>query len=154
MPSRTRPVTPSPARLARYRRLQRRSGLPWVLKAFFAASLVVLCAAIVWVGMGQVGPFVSSVVNGVGDVVARVAAAASSPTPTESPGLSDAPSIAAPVQPYTNHETVDVTVRVPTSVTGKDGYTVRLYVTLPDQEPELRTGGARRADVGAGARRA
>ena len=42
-----------------------------------------------------------------------------------------------PEQPYTNRDKVDVTVNVPPAVTGLEGYTVRLYVTLEDQDPEL-----------------
>jgi hypothetical protein len=134
---RTKPVTPSPARLAGYRRIERRRGLPLPLKAFLAASVLVLSGAILWVGSGQVGPFVSSVVRGFDGFVSRVGAVAGSPTPTEAPDVADAPSIAAPDQTSTNRDVIDVTVSVPTNVTGTDGYTVRLYVTRADEDPVL-----------------
>ena len=108
-----------------------------VMKAFLALSVVVLGAAILWAGSGQVGPFISSVVKGFGGFVSQVGAVAGSPKPTEAPALSDAPSIAVPEQPYTNKDKVDVTVNVPPAVTGLEGYTVRLYVTLEDQDPQL-----------------
>ena len=136
-PVRTRPVTPSPTRMSGYRRIERRRGMPLVLKAFLAAGVLVLSGAILWVASGQVGPFVSGVVRGFGGFVSQVGAVASSPTPTQAPDLADAPSIRAPEQPYTNRDVVDITVGVPTAVTGVDGYTVRLYVTATDEDPIL-----------------
>ena len=132
-----RPVTPSPTRLTGYRRVERRRGLPLVMKAFLALSVVLLGGAILWAGSGQVGPFISSVVKGFGGFVSQVGVAAGSPKPTEAPALADAPSIAVPEQPYTNKDKVDVTVNVPPAVTGLDGYTVRLYVTLEEEDPQL-----------------
>jgi hypothetical protein len=120
-----------------YRRVERRRGLPLVLKAFLAAGVLVLGGTILWVGSGQVGPFVSGVVRGFGGFVSQVGAVAGSPTPTQAPDAADAPSIRAPAQAYTNRDVVDVTVNVPTSVTGVDGYTVRLYVTVTDEDPVL-----------------
>jgi hypothetical protein len=136
-PVRARPVTPSPTRLTGYGRIERRRGLPFVMKAFLALSIVMLGGAILWAGSGQVGPFISSVVKGFGGLVSQVGAVAGSPKPTEAPALSDAPSIEVPEQPYTNKDKVDVTVNVPPAVTGLEGYTVRLYVTLEDQDPQL-----------------
>ena len=132
-----RPVTPSPTRLTGYRRVERRRGLPLVMKAFLALSVVMLGGAILWAGSGQVGPFISSVVKGFGGFVSQVGVVAGSPKPTEAPALADAPSIAVPEQPYTNKDKVDVTVNVPPAVTGLEGYTVRLYVTLEDEDPQL-----------------
>ncbi len=121
----------------RYRRLERRRGLPLVFKAFLAASIVILGAGILWVGSGQVGPFVSSVVGGFGSFVSQVGAVAGSPAPTPGALVSDAPSIDAPDQQFTNSTTTDVTVNVPASVAGVVGYTVRLYVTRSDEDPAL-----------------
>ena len=138
-PAKTRPVTPSPARLTRYRRIERRRGLPLLMKVFLAASVAVLGGTILWVGSGQVGPFVSSIARGFGGFVSQVSSVAGSPTPSEVPEVGDAPTIDAPDQPYTNKDTVDLTVNVPAAVAGKADYTVRLYVTLPDAEADLVT---------------
>jgi hypothetical protein len=43
----------------------------------------------------------------------------------------------APAEAYTNDDVVDVTVTVPSYVAGADGYTVRLWVTLKDQDPQM-----------------
>jgi hypothetical protein len=138
-PTRVRPVTPSPARLNQYRRIERRRGLPLVMKLFLAASIALLGGAILWVGSGQVGPFVTSVAGGIGGFVSRVTAVASSPTPSGTPDVGDAPTIVSPAEPITNEDTVDLTVNVPVSLVGKEGYSVRLYVTLPDAEADLVT---------------
>lgn len=132
-----RPVTPSPTRLTGYRRIERRRGLPLAMKAVLALSIVMLGGAILWVGSGQVGPFISSVVGSFGELVAQVGEVAGSPEPTDSPDLADAPSIEIPEKPYTNQDKVDVTVNVPQAVTGLEDYTVRLYVTLKDEDPQL-----------------
>jgi hypothetical protein len=137
IPVRVRPIRPSPTRLGGYRRIQRGPGMPLPIKAFLAVSILLLGAAIVWVGAGQVGPFVASVAQAFGGIVTQVGIVASSPTPTEVPDLADSPTIDAPVNPYTNDEAVDVTVNVPPMVRGEEGYTVRLYVTLLDEDPEL-----------------
>jgi len=121
----------------RYRRIERRRGMPLPIQLLFAAAVVVLGGAILWVGSGQVGPFVSSMAGGVGSFVSKVGTVAGSPVPTAAPDVPDAPSIQAPDQPYTNEATVDVTVNVPPSVAGVEGYTLRLYVTLPDAQPAL-----------------
>ena len=137
LPARVKPTQPSPIRLGGYRRIERRRGLPLVAKALLAASVVLLGGAIVWIGAGQVGPFVASVAQGFGGFVTQVSNAAGSPTPTDAPDLADSPTIDAPANPYTNDEAVDVTVNVPLSISGDEDYAVRLYLTLPDEDPEL-----------------
>lgn len=136
-PLRVRPVAPSPTRLAGYRRIERRRGIPLAMKGFLAAAIALLGIVIVMLVAGQVGPFVTAVTKGFGGFISQVGIAVSSPAPSESPAAPDAPTIETPDTPYTNDDRVDITVNVPVSVTGKAGYTVRLYVTLPDQEPDV-----------------
>ena len=121
------------------------------MKALLALSIVMLGGAILWVGSGQVGPFISSVVKGFGGFVTQVGVVAGSPRPTDAPDLADAPSIEVPEKPYTNQDKVDVTVNVPPAVTGLDDYAVRLYVTLEGADPAPR-GGAGGRHLGPGAR--
>jgi len=110
-----------------------------VMKLFLAAAIALLGGAILWMGSGQVGPFVSSVAGGIGGFVSKVTAVASSPTPSNAPDVGDAPTIVSPEAPFTNEATVDLTINVPVDVVGKSGYTVRLYVTVPDGEAEVVT---------------
>ena len=137
IPARVRPIRPSPTRLGGYRRIERGPGLPLPFKAALAAAILALGAGIMWVGAGQVGPFVASVAQAFGGIVTQVGNAASSPTPTQAPDLADSPTIEAPANPYTNDDVIDVRVTVPPAIAGSDGYQVRLYVTLPDEDPEL-----------------
>ncbi len=134
---RVRPITPSPTRLDRYRRIERRRGLPLAAKALLAVSIVLLGGAILWVSVGQVGPLVTSALTGLGGLVSDAVNVTTSPTPTAAPEPAGAPSIEAPDNPYTNRETVDITVIVPAAATGVVGGTIRLYDSLADQEPEL-----------------
>ena len=103
-PVRTRPVTPSPARLSGYRRIERRARPAPRLQGVPRRGVVVLGGAILWVGSGQVGPFVSGVVRGFGGFVSQVGAVAGAPAHDRGPGLADAPTIRAPEQPYTNRD--------------------------------------------------
>ena len=130
-------MTPSPTRLARYRRIERRRALPIPVKAVMGVSVALLSLAILWAASGMVGPLVGSAVHGFGTFVSSVGSIVSSPAPTSAPALAAAPVIVGPSQPYTNDGTIGVTVNVPAAVVGLDGYTVRLWVTLPDASPEL-----------------
>ncbi len=131
-PVKARPIAPSPTRLARHRRIERRQGLPTPLRALLAFSIIALGATIVWASSGRVGPFLSGAVAGFGDFVGQVGSVVSSPSPTPAPAISGAPSIIAPDEPYTSIETVDITVTVPREVVGRADYTVRLWDTLAD----------------------
>lgn len=129
---RLRPVTPSPARLARHREIQRGPGLPLLAKAFLVFAVVALGATILWVASGGIGPVVAGIGQGFGAFLDRVGTAVASPSASAPATISDAPVIVAPDQPYTSIETVDVTVTLPTAVVGRAGYSVRLWVTLKD----------------------
>jgi hypothetical protein len=107
------------------------------MKAFLAASIVALGGAILWVASGAIGPLVSSAVAGFGGFISQVGVVAGSPTVTAAPDIPDGASIDGPAETYTNRDTVDVTVNVPTSVTGIEGYMLRLYVTLQDADPVI-----------------
>lgn len=136
-PVKVRPVTPSPTRLARYRRVERRRSLPLPFKAALAAAVVLLSVGVLSMASGAAGPVTSGIVDGIGRIVDSVGSAVSSPAPTAPPAIADAPSVVAPDQPYTNEDTVDVTVNVPASIVGNEGYLVRLWVTVPDREARV-----------------
>ena len=138
-PVKDRPAAPSPARLARYRRINRRRGLPMPIGAVLAVAVAVLGFGIIWVGSGSVGPFVTSMVRGLGGFVETVGDVVSSAPPTAAPGVADAPTVVPPDQAYTNDDAVDVTVNVPAAIVGSPEYTVRLWVTLKDQPAQVLT---------------
>jgi hypothetical protein len=107
------------------------------VKLAMVASIALLSLGIVWVASGAVGPAVDGAVRGLGGFVSSVGNVVSSPEPTTAPLIPEAPTVVAPDQPYTNDDVVDVTVNVPAYVAGADGYTVKLWVTLKDQAPQM-----------------
>ncbi|HEY3335771.1 MAG TPA: hypothetical protein VGK16_11115 [Candidatus Limnocylindrales bacterium] len=117
--------------------MERRRALPIPIKAAMAASVLLLSLGVLWVASGAVGPMVDGAARGLGNVVSSIGNAVSSPAPTAPPAIADAPSIVAPSEAYTNDDVMDLTVNVPAAWVGKDGYTVRLWLTLPDKSPEL-----------------
>jgi Glucodextranase, domain B len=138
-PSKIRAVGPSPTRLARHRRIERRRSLPLVVKASLALAVVALSLGVLWVASGSVGPVIAAAVRGFGGLVTSLGAVVSSPDPTAAPPVPDAPTIVSPEEPYTNADNVDITVRVPTSVVGLPDYSVRLWVTLADTPASVLT---------------
>ncbi len=105
--------------------------------ALLAVAVAALGLGIVWVGSGSVGPFLSSMVRDVGGFVTTVGEAVGSTPPTTAPDVGDAPTVVPPDQPYTNDDSVDVTVSVPAPIVGSAAYSVRLYVTLKDARPKV-----------------
>lgn len=91
------------------------------------------------IGLGIIGPAVSGLAKGFGDMLGSLTHLAGSPTPSASGGITEAPVIEPPDSATTNAASIDLTVRVPQSVVGVAGYTCRLYVTLPDAQPVVVT---------------
>jgi hypothetical protein len=135
-PVRARPPIPTADRLSPHKRIQRGPGLPLVARGAFAAGVVVLIGAVIWVASGGIGPVFNGLSTALGGVVQRVAVTPS-PTVAAAEPASDAPMIVAPDQPYVRTDTVDVTVQVPHSVAGHQDRTVRLWLTRPDKDPQM-----------------
>jgi hypothetical protein len=69
-------------------------------------------------------------IGGIADTVMRT------PEPVETLiPIPAAPALAAPENPYTNQPTTTLSGTVPPEVVGRPGFLVRVYVSLPDQEP-------------------
>ena len=123
---------PPKTRLAPYRQLERGPGLPISAKALLAVSILCLAGTVVLIGSGTLGSVVGALAGGVGSVVRQVASAVASSSPTLPPVISDVPAISSPDNPYTNIETVDISVTVPVTAVGKSEYKVRLFDTVTD----------------------
>ncbi|MHB8958775.1 MAG: hypothetical protein ACYDAN_04005, partial [Candidatus Limnocylindrales bacterium] len=134
---RLRPGSPSPTRLSRHRDIDRRRGLPLPVKLGMAGGILVLAWFCLMIGLGIIGPAVSSLVKGFGTMVASMTHITDSPSPSASGLVSDAPVIEPPDQPTTNVASADLTVLLPAAVVGLDGYSCRLYVTLPNAQPAV-----------------
>lgn len=134
-----RAVGPSPTRLSRHRRIERRRDLPLAARLGLAALILALGAGVFWVASGSVGPVVAAAVSGFGNVIESITTISVTPEPSATPAVADAPTVVPPDDPYTNADSTDVTVQVPTSLLGQVGYSVRLWVTLPDAQPAILT---------------
>jgi hypothetical protein len=91
------------------------------------------------IGLGLIGPAVSTLVKGFGSMVGSLTQIVASPSPSASGVASGAPTIEPPDSPTTNVASVDLTVQIPSAVVGLQGYSCRLYVTRPNATPTLVT---------------
>jgi len=97
------------------------------------AGVVALGLGVIYVGVGGLGFVVKGIGSTVGGFVEGVTA---TPSPRASVAeVSDSPSLASPVEPYTSESTVDLVVTVPASLVGDLDHRIRVYLTLPDQNP-------------------
>ena len=131
-PRRVKPIAPDASRLSRYRRIERRRGLPPLAQIVLAAGIVLLSAVVLVAGINKAGPLLSAAVKGIGGLASGIVVPKDSPTPLPSGAVSDAPTIDTSSSQYTNATSVDITVHVPGSVAGQIGFTCRLWVTLPN----------------------
>jgi hypothetical protein len=99
-----------------------------------AVGVVVLGWVCLMIGLGIIGPAVSGLASGFGNMLGSLTHLAGSPSPSASGAITEAPVIEPP-DATTNSASVDLTVRIPQSVVGAAGYTLRLYAALPDAQP-------------------
>lgn len=118
-----------------YGGVRRTSGLPLAARLLLASAVVALGGVALLTASGGLTTFVAGLGATVGGAVSLVTATPS-PTPIPS-GPLGAPALTAPAEAYTNASTVEVSGQLPGVTVGQSGYRVRLYVTLPDQEPVL-----------------
>ncbi len=132
-PVKVKPRAPVPARLAGHRPIDRGGGLPLVFRVGLLLAVLALGAGVLYLGMGGLGHVVGGIGSTVGGFVEGVT---STPTPKASIALlSDSPSLEQPTEPYTTEPTADLAVTVPAALVGLPDYHIRVYLTLPDQQP-------------------
>jgi hypothetical protein len=96
-------------------------------------AIVALGVTVFYTSTGGIGSLVASVSRTVSAAAGSlIATSAPSATPN---AISDPPTVIPPDQPYTNEATVDLRVTVPSSVIGKPGERVRIYLGLSGQAP-------------------
>lgn len=127
-----RPTAPN--RLAPHRKIERGSALPVYLRIALVLAVVVLGGVIVFAGVGVLGKVVGAVTKAFDQTIASVTTTPS-PSPTE-PVAPNAPTLSLPTESYTNQKTVDLTGTIPQGFIGREGASIRIYRTLPDQGPE------------------
>ena len=117
--------------------------LPIVARLLLALAVVVLVGAALYAAAGGLSRAVASLGGTIGAVVDRLTA---TPTPASSaPVALDTPLLEAPPEPYTNRSTVDLSGTIPPAFVGRPGYSIRIYVAVPDRSPAL----VRELEVGA-----
>jgi hypothetical protein len=102
-------------------------------------GVVVLGWLCLMIGLGLIGPAVASFGQGFGAMFGSLTHLTSSAQPSASGPVTEAPVIDPLDSASTNVASVDLTVRVPQSVVGLQGYSCRLYVTLPSAAPVIVT---------------
>jgi hypothetical protein len=88
---------------------------------------------VLYLGAGGLGTVVGAVGSTFTDFIAGVTA---TPVPSPTPVVtSDPPRIESPSEPYTNQESVDLVVTVPSALAGDPDHRIRVYLALKDQSP-------------------
>lgn len=126
-----RPRAPAPGRLSVRTPIRRSRGIPFVGRLALAVGIFAVGAGVIYLGAGGLGTVAGAVGSTFSDFIAGVTA---TPVPSATPvAATDAPSIESPTEPYTNQESVDLVVTVPTAVAGDTDYRLRVYLALKDQ---------------------
>ena len=133
-PQRVRTPAPDQYRLRQAKGLDaRRRGIPLPARLLLVAAVVALGAVVFTTATGGLETLVGALSQSLSGFVNRITA---TPMPSASAVIvADAPSVASPVEPYTNHPSVDLQVTVPEAVVGNPATHVRIYLTLEGQAP-------------------
>jgi hypothetical protein len=132
-PVKVRPRAPASDRLAGRRPIQRNRGIPVVARLGLIGLVVLLGVGVLTLAAGGLGVVVGGVGSTVGGFIDDVTSTPS-PKPTVA-AVIDAPTIEQPSEPYTSERTVDLVVTVPKALVGDPSHRIRVYLTLPGQNP-------------------
>jgi hypothetical protein len=111
----------------------RRSRPPLVTRTVLALGVAILAAGAILAVSGAAGPVLSTLAGGFSSAFGKLTA-----TPVPEQTLlppADSPRIAAPEQPYTNADVVELVVSVPVAALGDETARVRIYLALEGLEP-------------------
>src|SRR5262245_20807987 len=106
----------------------RRPRAPLAVRTLFVLSITLLAVGVFVFASGGFGTALTALAGGFNAALNRLVATPV-PTATDLP-LTDSPRIAAPDQPYTNKETVDLNVTVPVEALGDPTAKIRIYLAL------------------------
>ena len=133
-PQRIRVPAPDAYRLKQAKGLsRRRRGLALPARLVLVVALAALGGAVFITATGGIGTIMGSLSTSLGGFFDRIVA---TPVPSATALLAtDAPVVATPSEPYTNQETVDLVITVPSVAVGNTAAHLRVYLTLEGQEP-------------------
>ena len=125
---------PDAYRLRQARGLEsRRRGIPVAARLILVLAIVVLGAAVLMTATGGLGPLVGSLGSSLSGFVSKITA---TPQPSATQVvLTGAPTVAAPLEPYTNLGTADLQVSIPIEFVGNASAHIRIYLALEGQAP-------------------
>jgi hypothetical protein len=107
--------------------------MPLPARIMLVLAVGALGVAVFMTATGGIGPLVGSIGSSLSGLVSRITAT-SEPLPTQIV-VTGAPTIAAPAEPYTNLDTVDLQVSVPIEYVGNATAHLRIYLALEGQGP-------------------
>lgn len=132
-PLKVRPRAPAPGRLSVRTPIRRSRGIPLIGRIALALGILGVGVGVIYLGAGGLGTVAGAVGSTFSDFIAGVTA---TPVPAPTPVVtSQAPSIESPTEPYTNQESVDLVVIVPSALAGDPDHRLRVYLALKDQAP-------------------
>jgi hypothetical protein len=127
-------AAPDRRRVRQYQGMDaRRRKAPLATRTVLGLTMVAFAFAVFVLASGGLGPVLHSLATGFGSAFDRLTATPL-PTATAVP-TADAPSVAAPEQPYTNQPNVNLTVTVPEAALGDPNAKVRVYLALKGLDP-------------------
>ncbi len=124
-----------PGRIATHRPISRSRGLPLIVKLTLVLAVATLGVGVIYVGAGGLRNVAAALGDTFGAFVEE-ATTTPSPAPSVLP-VADAPTLAAPSEPYTSSTRVDLSITLPSAVVGSAEYKVRIYLALKDQSPSV-----------------
>jgi hypothetical protein len=128
-----RPRAPAPGRLSVRTPIRRSRGIPLIGRIALALGILGVGVGVIYLGAGGLGTVAGAVGSTFSDFIEGVTA---TPVPAPTPVVtSQAPSIESPTEPYTNQESVDLVVIVPSDLAGDPDHRLRVYLALKDQAP-------------------
>src|SRR4029079_11049761 len=128
-----KPRSPGAGRLSARQPIKRSRGVPMIIRAALVAAVLALSAGVLYVGVNGFGIVAGGIGSTIGGFVSGVTSTPS-PRPVVSV-ISDPPTFEQSSEPYPPAATADLVVTVPTGLVGSTDHRIRVYLTLPDQQP-------------------
>jgi hypothetical protein len=132
-----RPRPPAPGRAAGHRRVERGPGIALPFRLLLVVAVVALGGGVLLLASGGLGRAVAAIGTTFNGFVTDLTSTPAPSAPTVE--VSDAPTLEAPAEPYTNQAAIDLVGTVPAAVAGAAETVVRIYVAIGDGEPGIVT---------------
>jgi hypothetical protein len=132
-----RPRPPAPGRAGGHRRVERGPGIALPFRLLLLVAVVALGGGVLLLASGGLGRAVAAIGSTFNGLVSDLTSTPAPSAPTVV--VSDAPTLEAPAEPYTNQAAIDLVGTVPAAVAGAPETVIRIYVAIGDGEPGIVT---------------